>query len=135
MHTAMAVWQYASMEDMQRDEAQWITTGVTDDDVKEDPVFLDLTPPRSLARIGGELHCFEDTCTHEDFSLSEGFLEGAVIECAYHFARFCVRTGSVLTQPASRALRVYDVRVENGKVLVAATPRPDPGRPTPASEA
>lgn len=121
----MEVWQYASMGGAQRDdETSWIPTGVKDDDVAEDPVYLDLTPPRSLARVDGELHCFEDTCTHEDFSLSEGFLEGAVIECAYHFARFCVRTGEVLTQPASRALRVYDVRVVDGEILVASAPRP-----------
>ncbi|GAA0717080.1 Rieske 2Fe-2S domain-containing protein [Dactylosporangium roseum] len=101
----------------------WIATGVTIEAVRDEPVYLPMDPPRALARVGETIHCFEDTCTHEDFSLSEGFLAGDVIECAYHFARFCVRTGEVLTQPARRRLLTYAVKLEAGEIYVSSEPR------------
>jgi nitrite reductase/ring-hydroxylating ferredoxin subunit len=38
--------------------------------------------------------------------------------CALHEARFCLRTGKVLSPPATVPLRTYPVRVEDGEVFV-----------------
>jgi NAD(P)H-dependent nitrite reductase small subunit len=74
--------------------------------------------PLAVFRVGDEFFATDDTCTHAKFSLSEGYLEGAEIVCAMHEARFCLRTGRVLSPPASVALRTYPVRVEDGAVFV-----------------
>jgi nitrite reductase/ring-hydroxylating ferredoxin subunit len=60
----------------------------------------------------------QDTCTHGEWALSDGYLEGDVIECTLHFAKFCVRTGKVKALPASKALRVFPVKVEKDSIFV-----------------
>ncbi len=76
--------------------------------------------PIALFRVGDEWFATDDTCTHAKFSLSEGYVEGAEIVCALHEARFCLRTGRVLSPPATVALRTYPVRVEAGEVFIEA---------------
>ena len=51
-------------------------------------------------------------------SLAEGYVSGDVVECAYHMAKFNIRTGKVLSPPAYRDLSCYDVKVEDGVVYV-----------------
>ncbi|MEM0155724.1 MAG: Rieske (2Fe-2S) protein [Thermoplasmataceae archaeon] len=61
-------------------------------------------------------------CTHENYDLSEGFLDGGNIICPNHFATFSPTDGSVVSPPESAgeipALKSYHVKVENGDVLV-----------------
>ena len=72
-----------------------------------------------LANVGGEIMAVSDTCTHQDFSLCQGtLLPDATIECAWHGARFSLRSGKVLRMPAETRLPVYQVRVINGAILV-----------------
>lgn len=77
----------------------------------------------ALVNVNGELFAIDDTCSHEEASLSEGGLTGEVVVCPRHGARFNVRTGRVLSLPAVRSLATYPVRVEGDDVLVAAAPR------------
>ena len=67
---------------------------------------------------------FQDTCTHEDCSLSDGELEGNVIVCPCHASEFDLRTGDVLCPPALDPLPIYEARVEAGKVQVRLAPPP-----------
>jgi 3-phenylpropionate/trans-cinnamate dioxygenase ferredoxin subunit len=79
-----------------------------------------------LANVGGRLCAVDDTCTHEDASLSTGVLQGELIKCPLHGSRFNICTGKVLEEPAEENLRVYPVRLEGGRILIdlreAATP-------------
>ncbi len=61
---------------------------------------------------------FQDTCTHEECSLSDGELEGNVVVCPCHASEFDLRTGDVLCPPALDPLPIYEARVEDGAVLV-----------------
>jgi len=72
----------------------------------------------AVFNVDGELFAVSDTCTHAEASLSEGWVEGTAVECPFHFARFCLRTGRALSLPATRALRTYPVRVRDGIVWV-----------------
>ena len=67
---------------------------------------------------------FQDTCTHEDCSLSDGELEGNVIVCPCHASEFDLRTGDVLCPPALDPLPIYEARVEAGEVQVRLAPPP-----------
>ena len=67
---------------------------------------------------------FQDTCTHEDCSLSDGELEGNVIVCPCHASEFDLRTGDVLCPPALDPLPIYEARVEEGEVQVRLAPPP-----------
>jgi 3-phenylpropionate/trans-cinnamate dioxygenase ferredoxin component len=77
----------------------------------------------ALFNCAGTFYTVDDTCTHAQASLSEGFLQGAEIECPLHGARFDVRTGAAVWSPAFRPVATYAVRVEGPDVLVDPTPR------------
>jgi 3-phenylpropionate/trans-cinnamate dioxygenase ferredoxin component len=72
-----------------------------------------------LVRVDDEVYAFQDRCSHRDFPLSNGHLDGDQIECAWHGARFDVRTGRPLCLPAIKAIQVYEVKIEDGDVYVA----------------
>lgn len=74
--------------------------------------------PIAIWNVDGDLYATQDTCTHEEASLSEGDLWGEVIECPLHGAQFDVRTGEVLCLPAIFPLQTYPVKVEGGTVFV-----------------
>jgi len=76
-----------------------------------------------LANVDGRFCAADDTCTHEEASLSSGFLKGALVKCPLHGSRFNVCTGEVLDEPAEENLRTYPVRVEGDSILIAL-PRP-----------
>ncbi|NGO70442.1 bifunctional 3-phenylpropionate/cinnamic acid dioxygenase ferredoxin subunit [Streptomyces boncukensis] len=82
---------------------------------------LDLEPPIAVFRTDGELYAIDDTCTHQDASLSEGWLEGCLIECPLHAASFDLRTGKPTCLPARRAVRTHPVSVHEGTVWVQLT--------------
>ncbi|MGH9164810.1 MAG: Rieske 2Fe-2S domain-containing protein, partial [Acidimicrobiales bacterium] len=61
-----------------------------------------------------------DKCSHADFSLSEGevLADDCEIECWKHGSTFSLTTGEPQSLPATKAVPVYKVRVEDGAVLV-----------------
>ncbi|AXH95151.1 non-heme iron oxygenase ferredoxin subunit [Ornithinimicrobium avium] len=67
----------------------------------------------------GDLHAFDDTCTHQNVSLAEGEIEGDRIECWLHGSQFDMRTGEPKQLPATRPVAVHTVIVERGDVFVA----------------
>ena len=72
-----------------------------------------------LAHADGRIYAFRDNCSHKDFPLSAGALEGTQIECAWHGARFDVATGRATRLPAIKPMTTYDVRIEDGEILIA----------------
>ena len=72
-----------------------------------------------LANVDGEFLAFDDTCTHEEASLTEGEIFGETVECPLHGAAFNIRTGAVESFPATVALPVYAVRVEGDDVQIS----------------
>ena len=82
--------------------------------------------PILLANVAGRLYAVDDTCTHEEASLSTGVLKGELVKCPLHNSRFNVRTGEVLEEPAEEPLRTYPVREEGGRILVGVPARESP---------
>ena len=75
-----------------------------------------------IVNAGGEVLATDDTCTHEDASLSCGVLAGAIVRCPLHGATFDLRDGAPLDEPAEEALRCHEVRVEDGAIFVRLGP-------------
>ncbi|MBA3579114.1 MAG: Rieske 2Fe-2S domain-containing protein [Gemmatimonadaceae bacterium] len=72
-----------------------------------------------LVRTQGEVAAVSNLCTHQEFDMALGDAPGdGTIECAWHGARFDIRTGEVLQGPATDPLPVYEVIVQDGAVLV-----------------
>ena len=66
-------------------------------------------------------YAIDDTCTHDDGPLADGWLEGNEIECPRHGARFDVTNGRVICLPAAVPVHSYPVTIdgENIKVQVS----------------
>jgi 3-phenylpropionate/trans-cinnamate dioxygenase ferredoxin subunit len=77
----------------------------------------------ALVRIEGEIHAVDDTCSHEQVSLSEGDVDDGEIECWQHGSRFDLRSGQPTCLPATEPIPVYPVKIDGDDVLVdVATP-------------
>lgn len=74
--------------------------------------------PIAVFNVDGELLAVDDTCTHQDASLADGWLDGCLVECPLHASRFDLRTGQPDGPPAKTALRTYPVSVEQGVIYV-----------------
>jgi nitrite reductase/ring-hydroxylating ferredoxin subunit len=75
-------------------------------------------PPIAIYNVDGELYATEDTCTHGQASLSEGYLDGGVVECPFHAGTFDVRTGRALTFPCTEPLKTYPVQRDGDDVFL-----------------
>ena len=73
----------------------------------------------ALCNVDGQFFAIDDLCTHDGGPLDQGELEGEVIECPRHGARFSVRTGKVLALPAVKPLNAYPLKVEGSEIRVA----------------
>ena len=72
----------------------------------------------AVFNVDGAFFVTDDQCTHGPGSLSEGYLDGHVIECDFHNGAFDVRTGEVVAPPCMIPLKTYKAIVENGRVLI-----------------
>lgn len=81
-------------------------------------VQVDSDPAIALYNVDGELFATQDVCSHAESSLADGYLDGDVVECSWHMAKFCVRNGRALSLPATVDLATYPVKIVDGAVLV-----------------
>ncbi len=72
----------------------------------------------AVFNLGGEYFAIKDACSHDGGELANGKLEGDVIICPRHGARFSIKSGAVLSPPAYENIHTYVVRVANGKVQI-----------------
>ncbi len=81
-----------------------------------------VTPRRGehvlLCNVGGSIYAVRDMCTHDGGILGFGDLDGDLIECPRHGARFDVTTGRAAAPPATAPIRTYPVRVRDGQIEV-----------------
>jgi len=82
----------------------------------ESTVAWDGDTPILVVNLEGEFYALEDRCSHEDFELSAGNIDGGQIECTLHGARFDLRSGEALCAPAYAPVRKFPVKVEDGVV-------------------
>ncbi len=74
----------------------------------------------ALVRVSDDFYAIGDTCSHADYSLSEGEVDvdALQIECWKHGSCFSLKTGEPDTLPATRPVPTYDVVVEDDQVHV-----------------
>jgi 3-phenylpropionate/trans-cinnamate dioxygenase ferredoxin component len=71
-----------------------------------------------LVRLGTEVFCLDDVCTHDGGPLGEGELEDACLVCPRHGAKFDVRTGKAVTMPATEPTATHQVKIDGDRILV-----------------
>ena len=74
----------------------------------------------AVVRLGDDVYALHDECSHQNVPLSEGEVDPdeRTIECWKHGSAFSLETGEPESLPATRPVAVYDVRVDDGEVVV-----------------
>lgn len=72
-----------------------------------------------VANIGGSFYAAGNTCTHAGAELHEGTLDGNVLTCPWHGAKWDLTTGQMTWFPQKlKPIGSYRVTVEDGTVYV-----------------
>jgi naphthalene 1,2-dioxygenase system ferredoxin subunit len=95
----------------------WIDA-LSADELPSDDVIGLVVAGRDIAlyTVGDAVYATDNTCTHGQARLCDGFLDGHEIECPLHQGKFDVRDGRPLCEPVSQALRSYPVKIEGHRV-------------------
>lgn len=72
----------------------------------------------AVYNVDGTYYVTDDECTHAKASLSDGYLEGTVIECPVHGGQFDVITGKAVKSPCFKPLRTYPARLVEDEVRI-----------------
>ena len=77
------------------------------------------TEPISLFRDDdGTYYALDDTCSHEDASLAEGWIEAGEVECPLHATRFCLKDGVPQCLPATKPVATHMVDLIDDEVYL-----------------
>jgi nitrite reductase/ring-hydroxylating ferredoxin subunit/uncharacterized membrane protein len=74
--------------------------------------------PILLYKKGDTVCAISETCSHAGGPLSEGELDGNLVQCPWHASRFDVCTGQVKGGPATISQVRYETRIQNGQIEV-----------------
>lgn len=77
----------------------------------------------ALYNVDGTFYATDDTCTHAFALLSEGYIDGDIVECPLHQGCFHIPTGKAMGPPVIQDLRTYPVKVIDGEIYIEI-PRP-----------
>lgn len=98
------------------------TDVAAEDDVQEGALLRVMAnkTPVVLTRHQGELRALSATCAHAGGPLHEGRIEDDSIVCPWHHSKFRVSDGVPMRGPAGAAQPTWDVRAQEGRVLIKA---------------
>jgi len=71
-----------------------------------------------LARVDDKYYAIGATCPHYGGPLHEGVLSDGTVMCPWHHSLFDVRDGKALEPPSHDGVPSFDVKIENGEVIV-----------------
>jgi nitrite reductase/ring-hydroxylating ferredoxin subunit len=87
-------------------------------EILEGEMLIVLDGTVAVAKVGGDLFAFDNTCPHAGAPLGDGFLDGFLVECPFHAGRWDVRTGSASSVLAPEDVDVYEIRVVGDDIEV-----------------
>ena len=100
-------------------DAGWVRAAARSDLAEGEVIGVEVAGNSiALYETEGQLFATDNICTHAYACLSDGWLDGEVIECPLHAARFDIRSGKVLDPPATEDLKTYPVRIVDGEIQV-----------------
>ena len=75
----------------------------------------------AVYHVDGDFYVTDNACTHGPGEMSEGYLEGHVIECDFHQGQFDIRDGKVVAPPCIVELKTYKVVPHDTSVVIEAS--------------
>lgn len=100
--------------------SEWIEVATLEEFKHTDRKLVDLggSYQIGLFKLPDGFYAVSAWCSHQKATIIHGDIEDHAIECPLHSARFDLRTGQHLCLPAVRPIASYQVKVEDGKVLL-----------------
>jgi naphthalene 1,2-dioxygenase system ferredoxin subunit len=100
-------------------DKNWVDA-LSADDLPTNDVIGVVVAGRDIAfyTVGDAVYATDNTCTHGQARLCDGFLDGHEIECPLHQGKFDVRNGQPMCEPVTEALRSYPVRIDGTRVVL-----------------
>ncbi len=99
---------------------EWHRVASTGEVVEDEPKAVRVGDHSiALFKVDGAFYATHNICTHEYADLSEGFVDGDVIECPLHAGTFHIPTGKALSPPVTDDIRTYPVKVEGDDIYVS----------------
>ena len=71
-----------------------------------------------IFNLRGEFFCYNARCTHAGAPLFEGKIDGDLIVCPWHGARFSIVDGSVVKGIATEPLKQYSLIIKDNFLYV-----------------
>ena len=71
-----------------------------------------------IANVEGKLYAVSNRCPHMNYPLYLGNLNGEIITCGFHYAKFDITTGKALGPPAQKPLKTFKIKIQDSAVLV-----------------
>jgi nitrite reductase/ring-hydroxylating ferredoxin subunit len=72
----------------------------------------------AIYSVAGEFFATDNVCTHAFALLTDGYLDGDVVECPLHAGCFNVKTGQGLGEPITEDIKTHPVRITDGVIEV-----------------
>jgi 3-phenylpropionate/trans-cinnamate dioxygenase ferredoxin subunit len=90
--------------------------------IKVDAAIAGTVDDIAIFNDDGEYFALDDTCSHEEASLSEGWLEDGIVECPLHAGKFCLRSGEVLSMPATEDVACHRLVIDGTDIRLFPNP-------------
>jgi naphthalene 1,2-dioxygenase system ferredoxin subunit len=101
---------------------EWFDAMGVDELPQDDVVAVEINGREiAISTVNGAVYATDNTCTHGQARLSDGFLDGCALECPLHQGKFDVRDGKPMCEPAVESLRTYGVRIDGSRVYLKIT--------------
>ncbi len=72
----------------------------------------------AVFKVGDRYYAIDNQCTHGPGLLSEGEVDGDIVECNFHNGAFNIRTGEVVAPPCMIPIRTYYTEVREGQIYI-----------------
>lgn len=107
---------------MSDDGITWHKVATASQVTEDDPVAVEIGDTAiGLYRVDGEIRALSNICSHAFAMLTDGFVDGNLVECPLHQAQFDICTGKAISSPADEDVPVYPVRLDGDDVYVGLT--------------
>ncbi len=108
---------------MTEDNIIWHLVAKVGDIEQEDLISVELNGKTyAIYWIKSGYYATDGLCSHEYAPLANGLVDGDVIECPKHNARFNIPSGKAVRRPACKDLATYPIRVENEQIYIGLPP-------------
>ena len=71
-----------------------------------------------VINVEGDFYACENKCPHMGLPLYLGSLEGKVLTCGFHYAKFDVTTGKSLGPVTDKPLKKFKTKIQNSTIQV-----------------